>query len=1696
MPNAAPTSDNVTLTGVTEDTARVIASADFPFTDADLETLQEIQITTLPTAGTLKLNGVDVTLNQVISLADLDAGLLVYLPASNTYGNGLTGFGFKVSDGTEFSAAAYSLTLDVTGVPDDETITGTSGNDTLNGDLIDAEGTDTIYGGAGDDSLNGLLGNDVLFGEAGNDALDGGAGDDSLSGGLGDDSYVVDSLDDQIIESFDEGTDSVQSSVNWILGDHQENLTLTGTAINGFGNELNNLITGNASNNLLNGGLGDDTLIGGLGNDTYVVDNVLDVVTELSDQGTDTVQTSITWTLGDNLENLTLTGSGAANGTGNTLNNVLTGNTNANILDGGAGDDTLIGGASNDTYLVDSIGDVVTELSSQGTDTVSASLDWTLGSNLENLTLTGTAISGTGNTLNNVLTGNASANSLSGGAGNDTLNGGAGNDTLTGGTGDDTYVVDSASDVITELSGEGTDTVQSSLTYTLDSSNLENLTLTGATVINGTGNTADNVLTGNSAANVLDGGAGNDSMIGGTGNDTYIVDSTSDVVTETSSLSTELDSVTASVNWTLGNNVENLTLTGAAISGTGNTLANVLTGNANANALIGNAGNDTLDGAAGADTLTGGLGDDTYVVDDLGDVITEASAEGTDTVRSSLTYTLGANVEKLTLTGSNAINGTGNTLANTLTGNGAANLLDGGSGADSLIGGAGNDTYVVDNVSDLATEALNEGTDTVQSSVTLALGSNLENLTLTGVAAINGSGNTLDNTLTGNSAANTLNGGIGNDTLIGGLGNDTYVVDSTLDVVTEALNEGTDTVQSALTWTLGSNLENLTLTGASAINGTGNALANTLTGNTAANTLDGGTGDDTLIGGAGNDIYIVDSTLDVVTEAASAGTDSVQSSATFTLSANVESLTLTGASAINGTGNTLDNTLTGNTAANTLDGGTGNDTLIGGLGNDTYVVDSTLDVVTEALNEGTDTVQSARAWTLGSNLENLTLTGAAVINGTGNTLANTLTGNSAANVLDGGTGNDSLIGGLGNDTYVVDSISDLISETSSLSTEIDSVSSSVNWTLGANLEKLTLTGAAVINGTGNTLANTLTGNSAANVLDGGAGIDTLIGGLGNDTYVVDNTADVISETSALTTEIDSVQSSATFTLGAYVENLTLTGAAAINGTGNTLANTLTGNSAANVLNGGTGIDTLIGGLGNDTYVVDNAADVISETSTLTTEIDSVQSSLSWSLGANLEKLTLTGASAINGTGNTLANTLTGNSAANVLNGGTGNDTLIGGLGNDTYIVDSISDLISETSTLTTEIDSVSSSVNWTLGANLEKLTLTGAAVINGTGNTLANTLTGNSAANVLNGGAGIDTLIGGLGNDTYVVDNTADVISETSALTTEIDSVQSSATFTLGANLENLMLTGAAVINGTGNTLANTLTGNSAANVLSGGTGIDTLIGGLGNDTYVVDNAADVISETSTLTTEIDSVSSSVNWTLGANLEKLTLTGAAVINGTGNTLANTLTGNSAANVLNGGTGIDTLIGGLGNDTYVVDNAADVISETSAVTTEIDTVQSSVSWTLGGNLENLTLTGAAASNGTGNGLNNTIIGNSAANVLTGGIGLDKLTGGSGADRFDFNAFSEMGVSTLRDVINDFKTAEADKIDLSTLDANLVTTGDQAFTFIGTTAFSATDATGQVRFANGILYGSNDADATAEFEIQLIGVTTLGATDLIA
>ncbi|EEW25544.1 beta strand repeat-containing protein [Rhodobacter ferrooxidans] len=346
---------------------------------------------------------------------------------------------------------------------------------------------------------------------------------------------------------------------------------------------------------------------------------------------------------------------------------------------------------------------------------------------------------------------------------------------------------------------------------------------------------------------------------------------------------------------------------------------------------------------------------------------------------------------------------------------------------------------------------------------------------------------------------------------------------------------------------------------------------------------------DTLTGGAGNDTYVL-ARNDIVVEAVGGGTDTVQSSISHALGANVENLVLLGTAGLSGTGNALNNVITGTLGNNLING-------LGGVDTASYAAATTGVSVSLAV-AGAQATGGGGSDTLIS-IENLTGSGA----------NDSLTGDALANTLNGGLGNDTLTGGDGNDVFVVDSAADVIVESAAVSGGVDTVVSAVTWTLGALLENLILSGVALINGTGNTKANVLTGNAAANVLSGLAGNDSITGGAGNDSVL--------------------------------------------------------GGLGDDRLDGGTGNDTLTGGDGNDSYLVDSSADVIVESATVAGGVDTVNATVTWALGATLENLTLGGTATINGSGNSANNALTGNAAANVLVGNAGNDTLNGGLGNDT-----------------------------------------------------------------------------------------------------------------------------------------------------------------------------------------------------------------------------------------------------------------------------------------------------------------------------------------------------------------------------------------------------------------------------------------------
>ena len=840
------------------------------------------------------------------------------------------------------ATGGYTIAADFTGViANQDTVTGViienatggGGNDTITGNgvantLSGGAGRDTLDGGGGDDTLTGGDQNDTLTGGLGNDTLYGGAHNDTLEGGIGDDDSFGEGGDDIIkggvgADHIDGGTgiDTVDYTYFVYMGSEGVNIDLLAGTGSGFiaegdtltgienviGTPYSDTLIGDGVANVLSGGIGIDRIEGGGGNDT---------------------------------------------------------------LDGGAGSDTMIGGADNDTYKVDNAGDVVTEFAGGGTlDKVEASASYALaaGSHVEELRLTGTAYSATGNEFSNRLFGNEWSNSLDGGLLNDRMEGGLGSDT---------YKVDNLGDVVVEAIGGGdADRVEATVSYSINgatSREVESLVLVeGSLAANGTGNYKDNDMWGNSLANTLNGGTGSDDMYGFTGSDTYVVDNLNDRVFEYAGQG-DLDTVQYRGNpgttYVLADEVEKLVLQGPIGLATGTAAVNG-TGNAKNNTIIGNAGDNVIDGGLGRDTMNGSAGNDTYVVDrdaaGLYDIVNESADTATvsygtrDKVIARATgYVLANNVEVLELAADAALGvvaGTGNVGNNEIIGNGLDNTLNGGGGNDTLDGGAGNDTlnggtgddtlyggdendtYIVDSALDRAIETNPYGgvLDTVSSSVSFQIGNYIERLVLTGTAAINGTGNGQSNTIVGNNAANVLDGGAGHDRLEGGGGDDTYVLRDGNDTVVDT--SGIDTIKSDITRDLNhyTGIENLTLTGKD-INGYGTNVANAIVGTDYDNVIDGREKDDIMEGLGGNDTYFVDIAGDKVIEKAGGGTaDLIRSKVTISaLAAEVENLLLEDGFQINGAGNNLGNRITGNNLQNELSGGAGNDTLDGKLGAD------------------------------------------------------------------------------------------------------------------------------------------------------------------------------------------------------------------------------------------------------------------------------------------------------------------------------------------------------------------------------------------------------------------------------------------------------------------------------------------------------------------------------------------------------------------------------------------------------------------------------------------------------------------------------------------------------------------------------------------------------------------------------------------
>lgn len=899
----------------------------------------------------------------------------------------------------------------------------------------------------------------------------------------------------------------------------------------------------------------------------------------------------------------------------------------------------------------------------------------------------------------------------------------------------------------------------------------------------------------------------------------------------------------AVINGDAGGTPTNDNLTGTAdadvINGlAGNDVINGLGGN---DTIQGGAGNDTMDGGTGADLLIGGTGDDTYIVDQQGDQVIENTGEGNDLVQTTVSYILAGaqSVETLQAIGSDAVNLTGNELAQRLTGNTNANILDGGvntNGAtvgDTLVGGLGSDTYLVRNAADVVLENAGQGTDIVFVAPTagnyaLAAGQEIETLSVadqSSTYAVNLTGNEFAQTIIGNQGANVLTDWTpvagttaASHVLIGLGGNDTYNVNIAGTQVIEAANGGTDVVNTIVSFNAGTqSIETIDGRGLAAGTGTGGLVGLTLTGGASdqtiygsnfADIINGGGGNDTLIGGTGNDTYVIDGG-DTVTEAAGStggALDTVITSAPITLGAGVgiERLFATGSVRF--------------TQA--------------GAANSAFSINS----------YAFDTVDGSR----NLNSENTSTTSVPFLNG--NETAQVIVGNASDNILDGNRnadGNtntgaafaDTLMGLAGNDTYRVYAQNDVVLE--DRDSGRDTVFTSATYSLLTN------------------------DTNAQTVLTG-----ALFGNAASGTFYTVGQIEVLSTASNSATT-------------------------AINLEGNSYGNIVVGNYGNNVIIGGGtsaggGTDVLIGLLGNDVYQVDSINSVVFEDAGQGTDavwVSAAASGFTLNTNSSVEEIragtvnVLTGATTVATTGvaivgNELAQAIYGGDGADTLAGGGGNDTLAGGLGNDTYRIADVNTVITENAGEGSDsVFTVGLSYRLANALSIEYLSTTAqgsSEAITLTGNQLAQTIVGNYGDNVLDSGQGAvtdsgiynqagdtsvgDTLVGLFGNDTYRVYSQNDVVTEAAGQGTDI--ISTSGDYSLAANngtaasgttaatgnggvqqsvevlrVDSSVLSTASV-NLTGDDQANTLIGHAGQNVLDGGLGNDTLTGGAGADKF------------------------------------------------------------------------------------------------------------------------------------------------------------------------------------------------------------------------------------------------------------------------
>lgn len=939
-------------------------------------------------------------------------------------------------------------------------IEGMGGNDTLGG----RGGDDIIMGGAGADAIDGGEGDDILFSEAvdrvsvqdwewtavqldnakARDSLNGGAGDDFIVAGTGDTIDGGDGTDELILSLIHERAGLTLDlealvagiALSWGSTTIANVERLSKLRATEFDDEiLVGTITGDHESVSIYAGAGDDHVVsasagsihGGDGDD--VLETRATSYALYGDGGNDRLSGAESSYGGDG-DDVIVSTERAEGGGGNDIITATTRKpTSYEIeLDGGTGDDTLTGGSIRNLLAGGAGSDVLIGGKSGDSIGTAARIETFKDPHLQ-------------------LDTGTERDRVEAGAGNDLVSIGFG-DSADGGAGRDHLTLSLAGAtraVFADLTG-----LTAGATVTIGGG-----TITGfesATAITGT-EWADRIIVGGFSFN---GGDGDDrlvaagtgaSLYGEDGNDTLLVnaqgsifdggrgDDTIRVIAKASQLNgdrgsdtLDLSGMTRAVEMTFSSKPGNGSTVGYIIGferiiGSGHD--DILYASTGTMTLVGGAGNDTLRTGAGAKSvrLEGGAGDDTLSIGyrALNDGDWLSGGGGTDTLSTSdidlSRSRMQGDIEILRIYGVLTLaagqeKGVQSIVAEELrvAGAGTLDLRKASVSAEISASKAGNRLLLG-----------NEGYDVRGNIGADVLQTGNGNDVLTGGAG--------DDMLSGGGGADKLTGGAGADRMAGGDGDDRYLAVDAGDTISEREGGGIDTVESVSNHVLSANVDNLILLG-KALNGTGNAIANTITGNLANNVLDGKGGADVLIGGAGNDTYLVDRADDRIVESSSGGTDLVRAYASFTLSANVENLQMMAAGT--GTGNTLANVITGSSGADVLIGGGGDDRLtggagldrlIGGTGSDTYYVQDTGDTIVEISGEGADTVVASADYTLSAEIEALVLTGGARA-GAGNALDNSLVGSDGndllrglggLDVLEGGAGDDVLYGGAGPD---------------------------------------------------------------------------------------------------------------------------------------------------------------------------------------------------------------------------------------------------------------------------------------------------------------------------------------------------------------------------------------------------------------------------------------------------------------------------------------------------------------------------------------------------------------------------------------------------------------------------------------------------------------------------------------------------------